>query len=264
MCIILIVFDLSAAFDTVHHKLLHKLKHHDAFDDIMLLWFESYLTARRYYVKFGHAVSHSVTVSTGVPQGSILGPLLFILYVQDVVAIAKLHSINVCMYVDDIQCYFGFSRDMSLCAINEKIRAFVCDLNKWMNCNHLKLNQLKTSFIEFSSSRSADNCIISRIPVNACTGDVLVPSTTVKNLGVIFNGNLLFNKHVNKIVFVCCNNVRNLGRIGSKLSIPLKTQLVHSMILSHLDYYIAIFYNLPAFLVQKLTKVLFAAVRFVF
>ena len=105
-----------------------------------------------------------------------------------------------------------------------------------MNCNHLKLNQSKTNFIEFSSSRSVDNCIISRITLIACTSDVLVPSTTVKNLGVIFDGNLLFDKHVNKIVSVCYNNIRNLGRIGSKLSIPLKTQLVHSMILSHLDY----------------------------
>ena len=72
---------------------------------------------------------------------------------------------------------FGFPQDMSLCAINEKIGAFVCDLNKWMNCNHLKLNKLKTNFIEFSSSRSVDNCIISRVTLNACTGDVLFPST---------------------------------------------------------------------------------------
>ena len=71
-------------------------------------------------------------------------------------AIAKLHSINIHMYADDIQCYFGFPRDMSLCAINEKIGAFVCDQNNWMNCNHLKLNQLKTNYIEFSSFRIVD------------------------------------------------------------------------------------------------------------
>ena len=71
--------------------------------------------------------------------------------------------------------------------------------------------------------------------LNACTDDVLLPSTTAKNMGVVFDGNLLFDKHVNKIVFVCYNNIRNRGRTGSKLSIPLKTQLVHSMILSHLD-----------------------------
>ena len=181
-------------------------------------------------------------------------------------AIAKLHSINIHMYADDIQCYFGFPKDMSLCAINEKIEAFVCDLTKWTNCNHLMLNQLKTNFIEFPSSRSGNNCIILRVTLNACTSDVLVWSTTVKNLGVIFDGNLLFDKHVSKIVSICYNDIyiRNLGRIGSKLSILLKTQLVHSMILSHLYYCDAIFYNLPAFLVRKLTKLLYAAVCFVF
>ena len=168
------------------------------------------------------------------------------------------------MYASVIRCYFGFPTDMLLCAINKKIGAFVCDLNKWMNCSHLKLNKLKTNFIEFSSCRSVDNSIISRITLNACTSDVLLPSTTVMNFGVICDGNPLFDKHVNNIVSVGYDNIRDLSRISSKLSIPLKTQLVHSMILSHLDYCNAIFYNLPAFLVQKLTKVLYAAVHFVF
>ena len=79
--------------------------------------------------------------------------------------------------------------------------------------------------------------------------------------------NLLIDKHVNKIVsyiFVCFNNIRNLGRIGSKLSIPLQTQLVHSMILSHTVTYITVmqFFTIyiPAFLVQKLTKVLYVSI----
>ena len=92
---------------------------------------------------------------------------------------------------------------------------------------------------------------------------MLLLSTTAKNSGVIFDGNLLFNKHVNKIVSDSYNNIGNLGRIGSKLSILLKTQLEHSIILSHLDYCNAIFYILPAFLERQLTKVVYAAVSFV-
>ena len=73
-------------------------------------------------------------------------------------------------------------------------------------------------------------------------------------------------KMLKKIVSVCYNDIRNLGRVGLKLSIyiPAKTQLVHSMVLSHIGYCNAIFYNLPAFLVRKLAEVLYAAVHFVF
>ena len=121
----------------------------------MLLWFESDLTARRYYVRFGHAVSHSVTVSTGVPQGSIFDPycLAFLLRKSWLLPNCTVSTFICMRMISDVQCYYGFPRDMSLCAVNEKIGAFVCDLNKWMNCNHRKLNQLKTNFIEFSSSR---------------------------------------------------------------------------------------------------------------
>ena len=90
-----------------------------------------------------------------------MGPLLFSLYVQEVVAIGKLHSINIQMYADDLQCYFGFPRDMLLCAINVKIGAFVCNLNKWMNCNHLKLNKLKTNFIDVSTITKVSSALLS-------------------------------------------------------------------------------------------------------
>ena len=71
-------------------------------------------------------------------------------------------------------------------------------------------------------------------------------------------------KHVYKVVSTCYANLRNLGRIASKLSIDLKIQLVHSMILSHIDYCNAHFYDLPKMLLKKLTKVLYAGVRFIF
>ena len=70
--------------------------------------------------------------------------------------------------------------------------------------------------------------------------------------------------HINNVVSVCYCNLRNLGRIASKLSMKLKIQLIHSMILSHLDYCNALFYGLSDYSLNKLTKVLYAAVRFVF
>ena len=89
-------------------------------------------------------------------------------------------------------------------------------------------------------------------------------SSSVKSLGVLIDDKFSLVNHINNVVSVCYCNFRNLGRIASKLSMKLKIQLIHSMILSHLDYCNALFYGLPGCLLNKLTKVLYAAVCFVF
>ena len=78
----------------------------------------------------------------------------------------------------------------------------------------------------------------------------------VKILGVIVDDRLNLEKHINRVDGTCYTNLRNLGRTASKLTKPLKVQLVHSLILSHIDYCNALFYNLPEYLSHKLTKVL--------
>ena len=91
-----------------------------------------------------------------------------------------------------------------------------------------------------------------------------MPNAFVKILGVIFDDRQNLEKHINRVVSTCYANLRNLGIISSKLTKPLKLQLVHSLILSHIDYCNALFYNLPEYLLHKLTKVLYSAVRFIF
>ena len=91
-----------------------------------------------------------------------------------------------------------------------------------------------------------------------------LPTSFVKNLGVIFDVKLNMEKHAHKVVSTCYANLRNLGRIASKLSIDLKIQLMHFMILSHIDYCNALLHNLPEILLKKLTQVLYAGVRFIF
>ena len=81
---------------------------------------------------------------------------------------------------------------------------------------------------------------------------------------MLFDNNLNLSDHCNKVVSICYSNLRNLGKIASKLSVKLKIQLVHSMILCHLDYCNALFYGLPDCMLRRLTKVLYAAVRFIF
>ena len=102
------------------------------------------------------------------------------------------------------------------------------------------------------------------IGVNFDVGCHVKHENCVKSLGVLLDDGLNFDKHINKVVSVCYLNLRNIGKFASKLSRNLKIQLVHSLILSHIDYCYALFYNLPAYLLHRLTKVLYAAVRFIF
>ena len=148
--------------------------------------------------------------------------------------------------------------------IKNKIRAFLQDLKHWMTCNFLKLNESKTKVIEILSNRNIESRIISNIQIDdSCS--LPMPNAFVKILGVVFDDRLNLEKHINRVVSTCYGNLlRNLGRIASKLTKPLKIQLVHSLILSHIDYCNALFYNLLEYLLHKLTKVLYSAVRFIF
>ena len=137
------------------------------------------------------------------------------------------------------------------------------NLNNWMTCNYLKLNTNKTKVIELlPANRNVDVRLVNDLQIDSSRA--LTLSTSVKNLGVVFDTRLNLEKHVNKVVSICYANLRNLGRIASKLSSDLKIQLIHSMILSQIDYCNALFYNLPEILLKKLTKVLYACVRYVF
>ena len=212
-------------------------------------------------VKVNNSSSHDVSVSSGVPQGSILGPLLFSLYVREVECVAQLHNFKIHMYADDIQCYFGFASDTPMTLIVKKIQCFVSDLKSWMNANFLLLNEQKTNFVEFVPSRNV-NRVISAI--NFFETEPLSPCVSIKTLGMLFDNKLNLSDHLNKVVSICYSNLRNLGKIASKLSVKLKIQLVHSMILCHLDYCNALFYGLLDCMLRRLTKVLYAAVRFIF
>ena len=135
--VMLLMFDLSSAFDTVNHNiLLGKLGQQDGLTDTIFAWFESYLSSRKFYVIVDNSSLHDVSVSSGVPQGSILGPLLFSLYVREVERFAQLLNFKIHMYADDIQGYFGFASDTPMTLI-KKIQCFVSDLKSWMNTNFL-------------------------------------------------------------------------------------------------------------------------------
>ena len=173
------LLDMSAAFDTVDHSILvNRLETSFGFSGSVLSWLESFLSRRTQQVVFNNTVSDVAEVRTGVPQGSVLGPLLFLLYSADVPLIAACNGLSIHCYADDGQLYFHGKAGESA-NITTKITNCIEEIDCWMSSNRLKLNSEKTQFIWIGTSQQ-----LNKVPVNAINiGSSSVPiHTTVNNL----------------------------------------------------------------------------------
>jgi hypothetical protein len=255
--VVLLLLDLSAAFDTINHRLLlKKLKTHYGIDGTVLNWLTSYLSERSFRVSVGKSTSSSCWLQIGVPQGSILGPLLFIMYTKDLEDIVRKYGFSIHLYADDTQLYFAFdvhSDQPDLTAINSCFK----EIKQWMAINFLKLNDDKTEFIDIGPYQS---------PIQSLKldGMDIVPVKKAKNLGFVFDHLMSLDDQVNAVTRTCYLNLRNLMKIGSHLSRALKIQLVHSNILSFVDYCNAVYGSLSESNMKKLQTIQNNAVRFIF
>ncbi|MDF4285579.1 reverse transcriptase family protein, partial [Vibrio parahaemolyticus] len=143
---VLVLLDLSAAFDTIDHLiLLQGLEHFIGLKGSALSWFKSYLSDRFQFVDVSNEPSLRTEVCFGVPQGSVLGPILFTLYMLPLGNIIRNHSINFHCYADDTQLYLSMKPEES----NQLTKLHNClkDIKTWMSTNFLMLNSDKTEVI---------------------------------------------------------------------------------------------------------------------
>ena len=260
---VLLLLDLSAAFDTINHKkLLRRLEHSYGFSGIILQWVASYLSNRSFIVGVKGEYSSLCDLEIGVPQGSILGPIFFILYTKQLQDIASMHGLQIHLYADDTQIYFSFDpkKDMDIESMKRKLKECFEHIKSWMSENYLKLNNNKSEIIEISTNSKTPK----QVEFNLDSMCSIKPTKSAKNLGFIFDNHLNLEAQINNVVRICYVNQRNLGRIGSKLSKELKIQMVHASIHSILDNGNATYGALSERLLQKLQKVQNAAVRFIF
>ena len=139
-----IFIDLRKAFDTVNHGILLKKLEHYGIRDNMLDWFQSYLSYRRQYVDINGKSSDLLDITCGVPQGSVLGPLLFLIYINDLPNISKI--LNFYLFADNTNIYYESS---SLDNLERTVNSELNKLFLWLNVNRLSLNIDKTNFIVF-------------------------------------------------------------------------------------------------------------------
>ena len=182
----LVLLDLSAAFDTIDHStLLSCLRNWFGVGGCVLKWFTSYLTDRYQSIKIGSTLSDVCKLLFGVPQCSVLGPLLFSLYTTPLSLIISRHKgIKFHFYADDSQVYIHLSQKNASAAF-EKLNRCLDNVKEWMSTSKLKLNPDKIEFIIFGSKRQRDK-LKACFPIDIL-GNSLCPADSVKNLGVWFD-----------------------------------------------------------------------------
>ena len=240
-------------------SLCDRLRHNFGFTGKALNWFKSYLTGRSQFVSFNGEQSKTTRVYYGVPQGSVLGPLFFLLYTAEVFAIVKKHGLMSHGYADDLQIY-GHTDPGSTSTLVSTLSHCVDDLKDWMASNRLRLNPAKTELIWLASSRRLHRCLSDALLVS---GVWIQPSKKVRNLGVIIDSDLSLASHISHVTSLCYFHIRQLRLVQRSLEQDTAETFVRSFIHSRLDYCNGVLAGQPAYVYKRLQSVLRSAARLV-
>ena len=258
---LLILLDFSKAFDTVNLRLLLEKLAILGFEIDALDWVKSYLTGRKQQVRTENEISDFIELKNGVPQGSILGPLLFTILVLDIrqhIEVGSHHS-----YADDIQIYKSFrSPD-----INETIISLNNDLKKiadYCDNSALKINEDKCYFLIAGSRRSLLNIPhMPHVPV-IINGIPIKRVYKIRNLGITFDEVLSWRRHVNSKIQIAMGNYIAISRFKNFLSQESKLILCESIVLSQFNFGDSVFLSIDKYLQGRIQRIQNICLRFIF
>ena len=227
--------DLSKAFDCIDHDILLKKLYFYGIRGLPHSWFKSYLSNRKQYVNANNVNSSSKSIAYGVPQGSILGPLLFLIFINDFPNINPFFKF--CLFADDstLTCKFDTSNERE---IKTRLERELLVVDRWLIMNKLKINYDKSKFIIFSyrkhfsldTIRFGTNCISS--------------TDSTKFLGIHVDNHLNFKPHVHSICNKISKVIGMLFRLNTVLPLDALKTLYSSLLVPHLLYGIEIWYGI--------------------
>lgn len=257
---LLTLLDLSAAFDTIDHQiLLNRLYSSFGISGRAIAWFSSYLKDRTQAVRVNQSISESTPLLFGVPQGSVLGPIIFTMYTQPLADIFKKYHMSYHFYADDSQIYMS-SNAKFLNDLISKLGKCVHDVKLWMDSNKLKLNEDKTEVILIGNQVKTkyEGKFVSLNGVKIQLADV------VKNLGIILDNKMNLEFCVSTLCKSLNFQLYKIASIRQYLTPEVTKKLVTSLILSRLDYCNALLAGLPKNLLSKLQIIQNNAARLIY
>jgi hypothetical protein len=242
----MVFLDLSAAFDTIDHNLIIRtLYTRFHIRGTVLKWIKSYLDNRFFKVRIGNVESRPYPLKVGVPQGSILGPILFNCIMAGLAEELEHLQIEHHIYADDTQLLVPFT-DATEVEARHRLKEAFDVISRFMMNNHLKLNADKTIFLPISRKvKHFDSLELNdstRIP----------PSTEARNLGVTMTSDMSLDKHVCNVRRTCYSHLKNLSHLRMLIPSSMLHTLTHAYITSRIDFCNSLLAGSPDKLLSRL------------
>lgn len=236
LCTVVLFLDLRRAFETIDRDIMLTKLNNLGIDGTVLKWFQNYLEGRKQMVVCDNIVSTESDIDYGVPQGSVLGPMLFILYINDIRKVLKHCKLK--LFADDMAMSIEGNSEQD---IREKLNEDLSNVIEWFNKNRLKLNVEKTKLMVVANKTTMEEYNIDSFRF-AVDGQHIEIVKSIKYLGVILDSELKFEEHVN---YICKKISKKLGvlyRCSSYLTLWTRKTVFDSIVLPHFNFASTILY----------------------
>lgn len=255
---LLLLIDFAKAFDSVvHRKLVNKLSSIFRFSSSAANLIKNYLCNRSQAVFANGIMSSFQPIRSGVPQGSVLGPLLFSLFINDLPAVLDFCSVH--LFADDVQVYLCSNGEIDIRSMANKINHDLNKITQWSRKNSLPVNPQKTKAMLLSRLRCPPN-----IPALVFDGVQVQFVDRMVNLGVVFKSNLEWDGHINSQCSKIYYSLKRLNITTRHLDIETKKRLFKTLLMPHFTYGDFIYTNATIGSLDRLRVALNACVRYVY